>query len=1659
MGKIVPKLNLNRTPQQAENNSLIYAKNIRIGKDGNIYGDYPFDDIQRELVSAVKSLSRIKSYLDYNWEIYFIKHLGHIVGLDDTIYLFLEVNMMVDNFEDSDYVDCILQYNETSKTFTEIQCAWYWEEGEIDGCVTTNHTGEIILTVCEKSNEFKVPIKHINLSKCSFNDDPTIYTQAPNVPITNLFLVDTYPKVIPNGVYQFFIRYEIRKNFYTNWFACSKECFAGNSTKQDTIQGSVKYVDIRRDSDTSFVFNIEHINDKALSNYKRFQLGFILSHDDEIVARTWKHFDLNATTTIYFDYDKAAIEEIDISELLKDTYELYNVGNIDYFKNKLYISNYEESDKNPISDIYINNITLPELAKNIKVDIIQRPIDDGDDSIYIDGKKLTGKVGDVYTSWGASTISYLLLLNKYNYVSSIDDSFVTLNKTLVYQLESDLNTNVDPDLWWINKAITIKDSNTKTNNTALSLINFSYDDNWVSSGLFNIEYGYPYYVSSNGRHPFNNISIFTELFYAVSTKDNKLQFGAGVCYNRGGQDHIDNDISPTIKNKLENYLNTYAPKYQVKKITCKIDNSRKIVVYDCNEENDYYTYKGQTFSKEEDIYSWVINEIFYSRNIELALEYDNASNKIYYKIKYEDTYQTLNEIEVSIASYTYSVEVEDTTDAGDGNYKTKFYANSVKKLFNRNYNISIDSSYVSGTSQKDVQYNTLMPFSNYTFYIHYISEKGIITNGYKIGTYSLNHFDYTINKSLIYPRFEDISIPHDYIGCFISISKPTDSVCEGFGAIFEKTSSTKGNLKFNCLEADALIYPLSNNIKIITASGIDITENRLGTYYPSGIIGNNTFNSFGNGGYIGIENLDSSSYEIEIYKSATIKGYFWYIFGTSYNSYYKISLVVTGLDGTTKTINCTENSNEFDNYKLKGIDFSLRFPEIYDPSSTLGSCSVYFDIIIKETAYIGDDPNNYITNFYFNVISKGENTSTPYRVYVNSIRPTAENIFSVSKYTSCSSLSEAEYWVNYTKSHSTVTRTKVPFVPDADIPHLFWVKVSSNESIDNNLLIKLTPYLSKKLLQKNSDNSYKYDNYETLNSPGYLCVVYKPNIEQGYYVSGNDIYNKSFGGGQLKLEDNSDYISMTNSTKRYIYSTCNLNYLSMSEDFVPSIRRYTSDSGSGSSSQKQIISALNSLTLSDCYKLESMYKDYTRKYFYPLDTNTITKFDNTIRSSKVIADEVFNNIYEFLPEDYYNVPANRGIITNLVAIANNIYIHTKHALYKFTGKNSLVGNEADIVTKETDVFDSGISEVFDSEIGYAGLDNKKESIVTFNAYIFYDKTANAIYAYEGQSGLTVISDPIKKLLDAVIGYNFAGKCNIVFGSDYKSDRIFINFYIKEQSYEKGAVPETTYTMIYNVCLSYNLVTKSFVSIHDFNFEYCIATRSNTYFIGNYYLGDGDPEPSYYICRINHFSFINHNNDYALDYQRLRESSIITFDGEGRNYDSVVEIICNINYETIKVLNYINWICSAVKIDSTNDLAINLGYNVPVYNYRGPNIYNNAEEPTNKYPGNTILVYTDQTKSKIVDLVRYENGKYVPNIQNDESLFTDDNKVNKKAYEYPRYNKGYWALNLFRDTVNNDKKYDSDNKSLIYGKYFVIRFTFYNTYFKLENVKLNMSNYE
>ena len=141
--KVIPKLNLNQNPQNCEEGSIMFAKNIKLDHDGSFTSDFGYEDLSKCTSDTVN-------------------FVGHIVGLDNKIYL----------FSHTDIEDSIYEYDEITKTAIKLETSWTYNEGEIDGCVSTNVSGEKILTIAEyKDDNIDIPLKHINLSFCKKSDD------------------------------------------------------------------------------------------------------------------------------------------------------------------------------------------------------------------------------------------------------------------------------------------------------------------------------------------------------------------------------------------------------------------------------------------------------------------------------------------------------------------------------------------------------------------------------------------------------------------------------------------------------------------------------------------------------------------------------------------------------------------------------------------------------------------------------------------------------------------------------------------------------------------------------------------------------------------------------------------------------------------------------------------------------------------------------------------------------------------------------------------------------------------------------------------------------------------------------------------------------------------------------------------------------------------------------------------------------------------------------------------------------------------------------------------------------------------------------------------------------------------------------------------------
>ena len=1476
MAQIIPKLNLNKTPSIVEPNSLVFAKNIRLDIDGSIHRDYGvfpmsihkgkntnnlvnYKTILNRIISDIEESTKgtetpedyiLLSYVHLQWisgkeikdednNVIASKGTHKIVGIianSNEFYIF--INGTCVRGTDSDGKDIveiynfIICYDEKEDRFYPCNCNWNWSGGTITGCVINNLLGEKILNIGEKDATQLVPLKCINLTTSTISDDERIYTQTSNIPITNLNFIGSFNYVIPNGVYQFFVRYKIRDNFYTDWFPASKELFAGNRNINNTSFGTVKFVNTHRDSDNSFKFSVEHLFINQKYNYQSFQIGFIISHDDAIMARAWKHFDFNVNT-INFDYNARDAYEIEVIDLLKSAYQLYDVGNITSFKNRLYVANYKETDFNE---------NLQDKANEIGIEITDQSATSGYDGYPIIERTLNGKTVIAGLKIGEEELQF-------SGANGIIDKLLRLNNN--YNDES------------VKDAITDAIGSNTGGYTRCGAKQWSIQISGNKTSLVGAQNQF------KNKYTGKDYSGFT-----FQTAIQRVKVG-GSYINTISVDSILSAIYSKVR-----YLNE----------SCVFINNSGAEDYQVDVEiirNCSYTYK-----------HWVSNGM---------KPYDPSLDDSYIDINPSDSVG----------------RPSDTVIGGTGGY---YEYTTVNSTYTQTITLRLwgdRSKYKSTDSSLLLGYTTLIPYQKYKFYIHYVKQNGEITNGYYCNgrTGGIKTVSYkSAVDSVIFPKFTNINLPEGYVACFFSIVHVENTVATVYDI---DTDNTYGEA--SCMDINVGLMPGSDNMTI-----------KQGT----------TSSSSGSGGTI----------------------------------------------------------------------INPDFPIIKDP------------IIVASEDDIEEQSDITATL-----------PTTQTEIKTNS-----------AKYYYSSDTSNIRYFgadgiIQFDKDSNIVSGKVAYLVNDYTI-----------SDAEDTQLTKCTPFINPLTLSKENDVTV-YSSFADMNLLGFICAINPLHRERTikYYTDGSSVYlkknveNAEDGTGayfslvELKnhLLDASTYeekltaLSIINTDIEYVYSNYNLNYMGLNEDPVETYKTYYNNTSEQTTDKSTptgsvVLRLFKSLMMSSTYMLPAMYKTYTKKTYSIYRRNEVTEFNNTIRASKLEGDESSINIYKFEPNDYYNVPTNRGLIVNLISVGDAILVHTEDSMFRFSGSNTIQSSDGEIQPAENNVFDTGVSEVFGSDFGFAGLQYKTDHIVTENGYIFFDRDSRIVYMYSGQGQIVKLSDSIEKL------FRHRPIESIRFANDYYNNRFFMSILF----YEDYAATENGKPVIkqryYPVTLSFNVTenVRSFVSLHDFYYGYAFNTKTKCYFLADDMQDICTIDKEYKGC----YSKLELYNDKL--YLQRRETQIIKLadtDVAGASvvnyniklYDSILDIIDNNNYETVKTLNAINW-CGNKVTSEFRDIAQNNEVTL-----------NMVEEVNDVVPCKYIRVYSDTCMSSLLPCTARSNDKSISALD-----YT----------KYPFYNQGTWIFNYFRNILNsknNKVKYSGDNNSLIEGKYFVVRFVF-DSDFKLETLYLN-----
>lgn len=227
--------------------------------------------------------------------------------------------------------------------------------------------------------------------------------------------------------------------------------------------------------------------------------------------------------------------------------------------------------------------------------------------------------------------------------------------------------------------------------------------------------------------------------------------------------------------------------------------------------------------------------------------------------------------------------------------------------------------------------------------------------------------------------------------------------------------------------------------------------------------------------------------------------------------------------------------------------------------------------------------------------------------------------------------------------------------------------------------------------------------------------------------------------------------------------------------------------------------------------------------FYPkISTNYKSELANkihytkTIRRSNVIQDESKSITWRRFPiEAYKNISENKGAITNIIGTGTSLLVHTEHSLFLFDVNNLLSTVDNTIQLTQPDSFEVAYKEIFSSILGYGGLKDEDAYIVGEYGYIWFD--SNNLFQYDYKSTNRGRTEPALALLDNDIKeyINRNNITNVRFGEDKANNRLLITFKANKQF----------------KCLSYNCMSKSFISFHTYDDkEYRMYnTKNNIYF--------------------------------------------------------------------------------------------------------------------------------------------------------------------------------------------------------------------------------------
>lgn len=922
---------------------------------------------------------------------------------------------------------------------------------------------------------------------------------------------------------------------------------------------------------------------------------------------------------------------------------------------------------------------------------------------------------------------------------------------------------------------------------------------------------------------------------------------------------------------------------------------------------------------------------------------------------------------------------------------------------------------------EDINY-TLIPNQPYNFYIHFLDKYGNVSDGVKIDfTKYINDTKYFIKIDddyyiLAYNKIiRDTEDNEEFTNLYININLKINLNEIKIANIKHKdiVYDINGTKKYFLNLSSEERYEITNLINKCKNIILECVENKSITYTLGEIyyklVYKNKYDEY-------IDNFDNN----DNYVNTTIIKYFPYKDSAEFN--------FVNINNNIYFITNNINNNYFINinisfkYKINTFsNISDKYFISYEKvdNSLLHQCiSFYKNIELNN--YFEQDKNATIKIFddsYTSLQIFDDNLN--YEDYIN-ISSDYIKIFKCKKdYNNLSNiyLKYKEFYKNYSKSKieylvansikdknkNIGTNLKLEeILIDNNLKDdflLVWIYDSIKNLFNNTVktLIRCSDYIDSSIGNIGNYNVVKVKSYSHWGEGSALvfnCNGYRYDAE-GHLKSYDNslVYEKDLNIANIKypkiMEDFEEFKQFNNAPQKLMIIKNNVKY----ENSLSTEAQYYEGT---SFLCQDTVDLFKNNTLKHDDSIINIYTNYDKTRLNK------TNYDKTIRRSNYIKDESLEIGWrKFELENYKNITENKGNIVKLIGIGELLLVHTEHSLFQFDKNNLLITANKAVQLGQQDTFDIDYKEIFTSEFGFGGLQDKDSAIVGEFGYIYYNDDFNKIYQYDGGQ-VNDISSTISWFL---MKYK---PTDVRFVEDRDNKRILCRFSYKKLGQKINNVVNYT---VEDLILSYNYDSKSFISEHDFPFNDWFNTKKFTYILHNMCsiskLYDNGIKLTRTEIFTQEYNKYNYNslelNNITNDYELVHRVTVKTMS---------FKFIINESYNTPKILNCLSYkLYKKVSLSDGPDNAIDNEYE----DYVSKDEFSSITEKI-PYSGHKLRVYNDLCDTGELDISTNSKGS--------KSKYNDVTK--------PHYDLGNFNFNYLRD---------KNTKSRIYGNYFIVEFIF------------------